>query len=90
MIIKVPYYRFGETSVWAGYQVVVENENSRPKKRGYIIQFYSENKQVMDQTRIFGSKYAFNNMINQKLNKGFTYAGECLVDTKTGVFKEAV
>lgn len=91
MEIKVSMYKanlYGKQSVWAGYQVDLLVDGKIPEKESYIVQYYGEDTDKLERHNIYGGQYKFNNMVQQKLDKGFYHAGHCYLDTDTGVFKE--
>jgi hypothetical protein len=93
MKIKVSLYKsdlHGLNATWTGYQVDTVNQDTIPQKQGYIVQYYSEGSDSMSRTNIFGNKYKFQDMLQEKLNKGFYFSGNAELETETGVVKEVM
>ena len=91
MKIKIPLYVRDHHNIkqfWSGYQTDVVRTNNLPEKQGYIVQYYAENEAKMDRSNIYGNKFKFQDMLEQKKNKGFILSGLVELETSTGVFKE--
>lgn len=93
MKIKVSLYKSnknGRKSVWAGYQVDVLQDGRIPEKASYIVQYYGENTKKLGRTNIIGGASKFENMIQFKLNSGFSHSGDAYLETETGFFEEVL